>query len=159
MTTVRKEDEALLPVLITPEAFCWFYAAACEPGQMAPEPLSKDEYNHVEFCRRAHIIPTDNEIRRWYPRPFAELERRDLECTLENMQYYWRVLHMSDEENTPVCHFKLIRPLKRGSGVWMAQNKDRGLERIINMHGLELHPEDLVYVHGMFIIEMMKLKR
>jgi len=155
MTTVLKEDEALLPVPITPEAFCWQYAAACAPGQMAVEPLSEQELNHAEFCRRTNITPTNEEVRRWYPRPFNELERHGMECTLENMQYYWRTLHMSSEENTPVYRFKLNRPVKRASSIWMAQNPTGGLERVVNLHGLLLHAGDTVYVHGIFVIELL----
>lgn len=144
----------------SPEELCWYYAVGCLDSRHIEGTLSQDLYEIALKYLRERIIPPPEFVQEVFPRPFATLGDRQ---TLEAMQEYWRVTHMSPEENTPVHRAEVIdlHPVDpRQSGSWyLVSYTDSKTERAVeatvhNTHGLPLRIGDRVYVHGHTIAEI-----
>jgi len=149
----------------TPESFCWLYAAGCIEGR-EQEVLRSGEHgiSHEDFEElRRHLeqgtLPPDELVRRVFRRPFEALGE---DCTLADMQYYWRVTHRNLSEKTPVFkvqiapYTKSMQPREDRHGKWWDTyvfNPMAGVEgafmylRLHNVHGCTLTPGTWVFAH------------
>ena len=148
--------------VVTPEAFCWRYAVGCidmremEAQRDEEHLISKGYFPHLRDCITSKRMPSDDVSRRVFRRPFDAL---GTDCTLEDMQHYWRVSHRSLSEKTPV--FKVqVAPYtdeshkRRNSieGMWEAWIFDPRTDkferlRLHNIHEYALEHGAWVYVH------------
>lgn len=147
---------------VTPEAFCWLYAAGCidmrEQEMMATgeHQISKGYFTHLHDCVTTGRKPSDDVVRRIFRRPFEILGEH---CSLEEMVRYWRVTHRKPGEKTPVFkvqiapYTKKMYPREDREGVWwetrILEPKAKQFERLMlhNIHQYSLVSEAWVFAH------------
>lgn len=113
--------------IMTPEAFCWLYAAGCvdareqEMVASGEHQISKGYFAHLYDCVETGRKPSDDVVRRIFRRPFEILGES---CTLDEMMHYWRVTHQNPTEKTPVFkvqiapYTKKMYPREDRDGMW-----------------------------------------
>ena len=145
---------------MTPEAFCWLYAAGCVDAK--EHEIDAIDFKFLKDCIERGNKPPDDMIRRVFHRPFEAL---DDQCVLEEMHAYWREMHLDNmEENTPV--FRAVVSLAQrvpsfpeGAwySVWYVHPKTKcPVERplVHNVHGYDVKEGTIVYIHGNIIAEV-----
>lgn len=162
MRSVSRAERLSAP---TVETYCWLYAAGCIDGR-EQEVLRSGEHgiSHEDFEElRRHLeqetLPPDDLVRRVFRRPFETLGE---DCTLADMQYYWRVTHRNLSEKTPVFkvqiapYTKSMQPREDRHGRWwdtyvfnpMAGEAGAFMYlRLHNVHGYTLTPGTWVFAH------------
>ena len=145
---------------MSPAEFCWYYAVGCLDSRHIEGTLSQDLYEIALRYLRERIKPPSEFVQEVFPRPFIALGKHQ---TLEAMQEYWRITHMSPEENTPVHRAEVVdlHPAdQRQSGTWyMVSYTDMKTGSVVeapvhNTHGLPIRIGDHVYIHGHTIAEI-----
>lgn len=154
---------------MSPEAFTWQYALGCLESRYFEGTLSKTEYKRALGFLRRKETPPDSYIRKWFPKPFTFLEHDGTPCTLEEMQHYWRVLHKSEDQHSPVIE-AIVSEIKQIGGktffVWVDPLKDTTEEQAfpsksentipaINFFEFDIDVNDRVMVHNSCIAEVL----
>ena len=137
------------------EEFCWLYACGCIDSRLQAGTLTKEVHNEAKEHLVHQTYPTPEQIRAWFPKPFAHLDRGETYCTLEDMQRYWRKTHCNVTENTPVCVGR-VQALSTIQNIVFARlwvNEYRKKLIATNHHEYKLKHKDIVYVHGSIIAE------
>jgi hypothetical protein len=120
--------------------------------------ISKGYFSHLRDCVTSGRKPSDDVIRRVFRRPFEILGEN---CTLEEMQHYWRVTHRNPIEKTPVFkvqiapYTKKMYPREDREGMWWETrilDLDTGAEHfermlLHNIHRYDLTPGMWVFAH------------
>ena len=148
---------------MTPEAFCWLYAAGCidmreqEMVASGEHQISKGYFTDLRNCVATGRKPSDDVIRRIFRRPFEALGES---CSLEEMVYYWRVTHRNPTEKTPVFKVQIapytkdVWPREDRDGMWwetrVFEPKLEQFERLMlhNVHRYALTPGTWVFAHA-----------
>lgn len=144
--------------ILSPEQFCWLYAAACIEKQQAMKTLSSEECALAMNYLRDGCAPSNEQVRAWFPGPFLLLEGHSgIHCSLEAMQEYWRYTHREAKEPTPVTVAKVVELQRHGNQHLQIQNLSPGgplLAHAFNMHRITLDLDNLVMVHCFDIAEL-----
>lgn len=146
----------------TPEEFCWLFACACVEARHHTGNLNDNELGKALSHLNHHTYPSKVEVRLWFPRPFEILEQNGKECTMPQMQHYWRMRHCDDKEETPVYQAIVETVGMPDAGKEFVQTKclrrlQSGSKLLIgrNVHGFELVPDDIVLIHNNIISEIL----
>ena len=136
----------------TPEGIVWRYGVGCV-DELVHHGLHRMQRHDAQRAR--HLIelcdvPTCDEVRRWLPHPFKELERQGLPCTVDTMRQYWHNGHLHDQ--TPVWVGTIIDIV--GTHVCHVTNGAGRRLAALNVHHLEIAVGYAVYVHASIIAEV-----
>jgi len=141
----------------TPEGVAWRYGAPCIGTSMHPGmPMhTRDVVATAEELIMEGWLPTKAQVRAWLPKPFEMLERLGMECTLDNMLYYFRVLHRTSTDTpTHIAKITSTRGIICVVAIYSRELCEDALQyNALNVHGLDVHRGDTVFVHANTIAE------
>ncbi len=151
-----------IPLPTTPEQFCWLYAVGCLEYRHQEGSLEEEDYLMALEYLKCFEYPPSTLVRDWFPKPFEKIKEKDLPCTLEEMQNFWRKRHTVDDEKTPVFYGKIssITTIPRShTFVRIAIRRYVNLaheEKSVvaqNLHGYDISIDDEVIIHGSIVAE------
>lgn len=146
---------------MTPEAFCWLYAAGCVELLYQTGDIDKKEYDTWRSFVDKHEKPPDKEIRKLFDKPFRIVIEKFGVCTLDGMRWYWRQYHLyNPEEETPVelaevLGYEFVTAGKRfvKVKVFIYKNTYR-MQVVENPHRYNIKPGSNVLVHANVVAEI-----
>lgn len=140
---------------MTPEAFCWLYAAGCVEWLYQTGKIDEKEYLYLRKFMDGNVTPPKDKIRKYFPKPFK------FASTLKEMISYWRKKHLYKEgEITPVMlaevrEYEVIKGGKKFVRVKVFLGKnDFKIHSVENVHQYDIRPGSNVLIHGNIIAEL-----
>jgi hypothetical protein len=124
--------------------------------------------NTFTYCNTAlayieeKVFPRREEVRAWFPKPFAFLEKDGTPCSLESMQEFWRVTHCDLSQESPVypAQVKTVGIIEDNPNLVQAHNLSvyvQGSHLLVasNTHQYYLRYNDIVLIHGFVVAEVL----
>ncbi len=144
-------------VHLTIHAVVWRYAAGCIGNQLhgMSSMTEADVHLAMELAKRG-TMPTAEQIKQWFPKPFRALKEHDLPESAEGMKSYWQKYHNERDRRTPV-YLATVRALSHDVKVSVGYKRNGTLcaEDVFNIHRLGVAVGDTVYVHAGCICEVV----